>query len=45
MDELGHWIPVCEFQAFYSEDECGEFAPDTEKLALAMGKKIVASES
>jgi len=28
------------FQAFYSEDECGEIAPDTEKVALAMTKKI-----
>jgi putative transposase len=28
------------FQAFYSEDECGEIAPDTEKMALAMANKI-----
>jgi len=28
------------FQAFYSEDECGEIAPDTEKKALAMKNKI-----
>jgi len=28
------------FQAFYSEDECGEIAPDTEKVALAMAQKI-----
>ena len=28
------------FQAFYSEDECGEIAPDMDKVALAMTKKI-----
>jgi putative transposase len=28
------------FQAFYSEDECGEIAPDMDKVALAMRKKI-----
>ena len=28
------------FQAFYSEDECGEIAPDMDKVALAMKNKI-----
>jgi putative transposase len=28
------------FQAFYSEDECGEIAPDTENMAFAMKNKI-----
>ena len=28
------------FQAFYSEDECGEIAPDMDNVALAMKNKI-----